>query len=150
MTVRGTLAIIGLVWVGGICSAVRAAQEPESMQTVWDGIYTEAQAKRGEALYTLNCASCHGPSLGGGEAASALTGPTFMANWSGVTMGDLFERIRVSMPQDQPGRLSGQQNADVLAYVLSVNKFPAGKMELARQADMLRQIKFEAQKPGSH
>lgn len=150
MKVKATLAIVTLVWVGTLCSAVRAAQDPEGMQTVWDGIYTDAQAKRGESLYSLNCASCHGPSLGGGESASALTGPTFMANWSGVTIGDLFERIRVSMPQDAPGRLSGQQNADVLAYMLSVNKFPAGQMELARQADMLRQIKFEAQKPGSH
>lgn len=150
MKVKAALAIISLVWAGAMFTAVRAAQEPEGMQTVWDGIYTEEQAKRGEALYSLNCASCHGPTLGGGESASALTGPTFMANWSGVTIGDMFERIRVSMPQDAPGRLSGQQNADVLAYVLSFNKFPPGKMELARQADMLRQIKFEAQKPGSH
>ena len=55
-----------------------------------------------------------------------------MANWSGLTVGDLFERIRLSMPEGRPGTLSRQQNADILAYMLSVNQFPAGKTELQR------------------
>ena len=70
-----------------------------------------------------------------------------MANWSGLTLGDLFERIRRTMPQDKPGRLSRQYKADILAYVLKVNKFPTGKTELEHQTEFLREIRFEATKP---
>jgi cytochrome c len=114
---------------------------------VWDGAYTEEQAKRGEALYRKNCAACHGSMLTGGETASALTGGAFMANWNGLPMDDLFERIRRSMPQDRPGKLSRQVNADILAYVLSFNKFPAGKTELPTQSEFLKQIRFESNRP---
>jgi hypothetical protein len=85
--------------------------------------------------------------MSGGEEAPPLTGSAFMANWSGLTVGDLFERIRVSMPEGRPGTLSRQQNADVLAYLLSVNQFPAGKTELQRDTDRLKQIRFLAEKP---
>ena len=70
-----------------------------------------------------------------------------MANWNGLTLGDLFERIRKTMPQNAPGKLSRQQNADLLAFLLSFNKFPAGKTELYRQAEMLKEIRFVAEKP---
>ena len=63
-------------------------------------------------------------------------------------MGDLFERIRISMPQNAPGSLSGQQNADILAFMLQQNKFPAGTTEMGIQGMMLKAIKFEAKKPG--
>jgi hypothetical protein len=85
--------------------------------------------------------------LGGGEEAPPLTGSAFMANWSGLTVGDLFERIRLSMPEGRPGTLSRQQNADILAYILNVNQFPAGKTELQRDTDRLKQIRFLAEKP---
>jgi mono/diheme cytochrome c family protein len=114
---------------------------------VWDGVYTEEQAKRGEAISGQECVRCHGQGLSGGEEAPPLAGAGFVANWNGLTMGDLFERIRVSMPTDAPGRLTRQQNADILAYMLSVNKFPAGKTELDRQSEVLKQIKFEATRP---
>lgn len=139
-------AILGLTAVGVIGAAVRA-QEPT--RSVWDGVYTEAQSKRGEALYRQNCASCHGVALEGIETAGPLTGARFTANWNGVTVGDLFDRVRVSMPHDRPGTLSRQQTADVLAYVFSFNRLPAGKTELARQSELLKQIKFEATKPAA-
>ena len=60
---------------------------------------------------------------------------------------DLFDRIRKTMPQGAPGRLTRQQNADVLAFLLSFNKFPAGKTELYRQSEMLKEIRFETKKP---
>jgi S-disulfanyl-L-cysteine oxidoreductase SoxD len=116
-------------------------------RSVWDGIYTEAQAKRGSTVYHQHCASCHGPLLEGGETAGPLVGPIFLSNWNGVSVGDMFERTRMSMPQDKPGTISRQNMADVLAFVFSQNKFPAGKTELARQSEMLKQIKFEAVKP---
>src|SRR6185295_1515773 len=104
--------------------AVVHAQPPT--KSIWDGSYTTAQAERGRGLYAEQCASCHGSELTGGEMAPPLSGGEFMAGWDGLTIGDLFERIRISMPQNAPGSLSGQQNADILAYVLSVSKFPAG------------------------
>jgi mono/diheme cytochrome c family protein len=114
--------------------------------SVWQGVFTEEQAKRGEPLYSKYCASCHGQQLTGGEDSPPLTGGAFVANWNGLTVGDLFERIRVSMPQDRPGRLTRQQNADILAYVLAVNQFPAGQTELPTETERLKQIRFEAVK----
>ena len=70
-----------------------------------------------------------------------------MAGWDGLTIGDLFERVRISMPQNAPGSLSGQQNADILAFMFSSNKFPAGQTELPKEAGILKQIKFEVKKP---
>src|SRR5262245_63503562 len=63
-------------------------------RTVWDGVYTEEQAKRGEGLYRQSCATCHGDALLGREMASPLTGPVFNSNWNGVMLGDLMERMR--------------------------------------------------------
>jgi cytochrome c len=121
------------------------AQPPT--KSIWDGIYTEEQSKRGQALYAQECASCHGGELTGGEMAPPLAGGEFMAGWDGLTIGDLFERVRISMPQNAPGSLSGQQNADILAFMFSANKFPAGAAEMPKEAGILKQIKFEVKKP---
>src|SRR5579862_844709 len=91
------------------------AQPPT--KSVWDGVYTDEQATRGKALYSEQCASCHGGELTGGEMAPPLAGGEFMAGWDGLTVGDLFERIRISMPQNAPGSLSGAQNADILSFI---------------------------------
>src|ERR1017187_1344058 len=119
----------------------------QTSKSVWDGVYTDEQAKRGETISKEECVRCHGQALSGGEEAPPLAGAGFVANWNGSTMGDLFERIRISMPPDAPGRLTRQENADILAYMLSLNKFPPGKTELDRQSDSLKQIKFVATKP---
>jgi S-disulfanyl-L-cysteine oxidoreductase SoxD len=140
-------ASISVLAIAAFVCALRAQEPPSSERSVWDGVYTEEQAKRGEALYEKQCSTCHGDKLAGRESAPPLTGGAFMANWNGLTLGDLFERIRRTMPQDAPGKLSRQQNADVLAYMLSFNKFPVGKTELYRQAEMLKEIRFEAAKP---
>ena len=121
------------------------AQPPT--KSIWDGVYTAEQADRGKGLYSENCASCHGGELTGGEMAPPLAGGEFMAGWDGLTIGDLFERIRISMPQNSPGSLSGQQNADILAFMFNANKFPAGTTELPKEAGILKQIKFEVKKP---
>jgi mono/diheme cytochrome c family protein len=125
------------------------AQEPAESRSVWDGVYTEEQAKRGEAVYKKECGACHGEMLTGGESAPPLTGGSFQANWNGLTLGDLFDRIRKTMPQSKPGSLTRQQGADVLAFMLNMNKFPAGKTELYRQSEMLKEIRFETKKPST-
>jgi len=130
-----------------ITRAAQQATSPSESRSVWDGVYTEEQAKRGESLYHKECASCHGDTMVGGGGASPLTGGAFLSNWNGLTLADLFDRIRKTMPQGTPGKLTKQQDADVLAYVLSFNKFPAGKTELSRQTEFLKSIRFEATKP---
>src|SRR5271170_6825101 len=120
----------------------------QTSRSVWDGVYTSDQAKRGGALYANACASCHGAALNGGESAPPLTGGEFFSNWNGLTVGDLFERIRVSMPADNPGKLTREQDADILAFMLSMNQFPEGKAELEHRTEVLKQIRFEATKPG--
>jgi S-disulfanyl-L-cysteine oxidoreductase SoxD len=131
-----------------LAALVASGQEaPAPSRSVWDGVYTEEQAKRGEEMYRKECASCHGDALVGGGGAAPLSGGTFLSNWNGLTVGDLFERIRKTMPQGALGKLTKQQDADVLAYLLSFNKFPAGKTELQKQVEFLKEIRFEATRP---
>ena len=117
-----------------------AAQSPAS---VWDGVYSDAQAARGAALYQTACASCHGDKLQGKGQTPALTGSDFVMNWNGMTVGDLFDKMQTSMPADKPGSLSREQNATLVAYLLNANNFPSGTTELANDAERLRQIRFE-------
>jgi S-disulfanyl-L-cysteine oxidoreductase SoxD len=119
----------------------------QTSRSVWDGVYTEEQAARGRLLYDQQCNSCHGADLSGGDEVPALYGDNFLANWNGLALSELFERIRSSMPADNPGKLNRQQNADILAYVLKFDMYPVGKVELPTQTDALRQIRFEASKP---
>jgi mono/diheme cytochrome c family protein len=112
-----------------------------------DGVYTGPQAGRGQASYKKSCASCHADSLmGSGAATPPLAGPDFTMNWVGQTVDDLFERIQTSMPADHPGTLSRPENADILAYILQVNKLPAGTRDLPSDAETLKRIRFEAPK----
>ena len=143
---RGALAA-GTALLAVTAVLARPAQEPEATRTVWDGVFSEAQSKRGQALYNERCASCHSDSLGGGESATALVGGSFEAGWNGLSVGDLFERTRISMPQDKPGSLSRQQVADVLAYIFDVNKFPKGEKELDKSLPVLKSIKLVMPKP---
>ena len=139
------IVAIPLVTLLGLRATVHAQPPTKS---VWEGVYTEEQAKRGGPMYSEFCASCHGPELMGGEMAPPLATGDFLSGWDGLTLGDLFERMRISMPQNAPGSLSGQQNADILAFMLSANKYPTGTAELSNQAMVLKTIKFEAKKPG--
>jgi cytochrome c len=130
-----------IVLVAGIASA---AQDP---RTVWSGIYTEAQAKRGEAVYMEMCANCHGAELEGLDMSPALAGATFSSNWNELTMGDLADRIRISMPADRPGTMTRAQIADVMAFMLKANEFPTGMSELPQEVPVLKQIRIVAEKP---
>ncbi len=142
-----TLALAGTMVIGALTAGNTVAAQGKSQ---WDGIYTEAQAKRGEGLYSQYCASCHGPDLAGGEMAPGLTGGEFTANWNDLSIGDLYERIRISMPQSAPGSLTRQQNSDILAYILRKMNNPVGPTELSTSTDELKAIKFLAAKPGGN
>jgi mono/diheme cytochrome c family protein len=129
--------------IGVFASA--SAQAPKS---VWDGAYTEEQAKRGAEAYMKNCSECHQAELAGDGFAPALAGSDFMNAWNGLTVGDLFDRIRVSMPPGKESSVSNAEKMDIVAHILAVNKFPAGTTELPPQLEAAKQIKFEATKPG--
>jgi mono/diheme cytochrome c family protein len=141
------LALAGLMAIAA--TAAFGALSAQDAKSQWDGVYTIDQAKRGEPLYAEKCASCHGPDLNGGEMAPGLTGGEFTANWNDLSLGDLFERMRISMPQNNPGSLSRQQTADILAFVLFKGNYPQGKAELPTQTEMLNMYKFLAMKPGA-
>ena len=130
--------------VAAVLIACVGAQE--ATRSVWDGVYTQEQADRGRPLYNEHCASCHADTLMGGEMSPPLVGGEFLSNWNGLTLGDLFERIRTTMPQNKPGKLTREVNADITAYILSVNKFPAGKTELPHSAEFLKDIRIDSEK----
>ena len=99
-------------------------------RTVWSGVYSKAQADRGAAAYAQHCASCHGDSLAGGDQAPPLAGGTFLANWNGQDAGALFNRIKTTMPLDNPNSLGAATVASIEAMILARNGFPAGQADL--------------------
>jgi cytochrome c len=128
-------------------------------RSTWFGVYSSDQAARGRVLYDRYCASCHLPDLDGRPSGAglfippdryvvprpspALDGYEFQANWTSLTLWNLFERIRISMPQDAPGSLTRQQNVDIVAYILERNAYPAGSFELPPSKDVLDWITVE-------
>ena len=135
------LVIMSAVWVASTALVLGQDAKPAS-RTVWDKIYTEAQAKRGETAYFDNCSACHGEDLTGGGNAPSLTGEDFAFSWGDQTLGDLFERIRTLMPSDRPNSLSPDVYRDIVSFILKTNKFPAGDAELGTDVDTLKQIKI--------
>jgi mono/diheme cytochrome c family protein len=119
----------------------------QTSKSVWDGVFSAEQARRGQERYAAQCAVCHGDTLAGGESAPPLAGGEFLSNWNGLTVGDLFDRTRATMPQSKPGSLSREANAEIIAFILNSNQFPAGKTDMPQASEVLREIKVEAVKP---
>ena len=116
----------------------------ETTSTVLDGVFSAAQARRGSRTYSQNCESCHGPDLRGGEMAPSVAGSDFIVFWVDVPVGALFERIKVSMPEDAPGRLSDEEYTDVVAFLLEANDYPAGEAELPVDQTALDEVMIVA------
>ncbi len=119
----------------------------EIYKSAWAGIYTDGQAVRGESFYRARCATCHGMSLEGSEDAPPLAGRDFVFDWNCANIADLFEKIQFTMPANRPGALDEQQVAEVLSYILKVNRFPAGTNALSQNVDDLRGLMFLAVNP---
>ena len=151
MRSRTLCVVVAIVMLVAIVRTTEGqeGQNAPAMRTVWNGVYTAAQAERGAAVYTQDCANCHGGGLEGADMSPALAGAAFMASWNDLTLGDLFERIRISMPADRPGTLTRQQMADVIAHLLRANRFPAGSIELPTETPALRALKFVTVQPTS-
>jgi mono/diheme cytochrome c family protein len=140
----GIFVIIGAAAMTASYATVRAAQE--AGKTTWDGVYSDAQATKGEAIYNDKCAKCHGVDGTGGDAPE-LQGGGFAADWDGLTVTQLFDRTRQSMPQDNPGSLSRDETASIIAYLFRKNGFPAGDTDMSSAGEVMGQIKYVAVKP---
>jgi mono/diheme cytochrome c family protein len=138
---RTRLAIASLAFVQAL--VLVSAQGTSTL----DGIYSEAQARRGEKIYADSCASCHGDDLSGGGQAPALAGKDFNVDWTDLTIGDLFDRTHGTMPADKPGTLTAAQTVDVIAYLLNKGSFPVGAADLPADPAALKAIKFVSPKP---
>jgi mono/diheme cytochrome c family protein len=125
----------------GSLSPAAHAQQP---RTANDGVYTDAQATRGQALYKERCAVCHGATLGGG-LAPPLAGSVFIAAWGAQPLSELASKIRNTMPANDPGKLTPAQSADLVAHILQTGKFPAGRAELASDEAALKSIVLPGQ-----
>jgi S-disulfanyl-L-cysteine oxidoreductase SoxD len=139
----GIFVIVGAAAMAASYATVRAAQD--AGKTTWDGIYSEAQAAKGEAIYNDKCMKCHGADGTGGDAPD-LVGGGFAADWDGLTVAQLFDRTRSSMPQDNPQSLSRDDTAAILAYLFKKNGFPAGPADMSSAGEMVGQIKYVAVK----
>lgn len=118
----------------------------QGSRNVWDGVYSDAQATRGKTLYITHCAACHNEGLQGGDLAPALKGEDFLLRWNDKPMFELVDRVSTTMPQDAPGTLKPQENADITAYMLQANKMAAGAADLPSDADALKAITITAAK----
>ena len=122
--------------------SVRAAPQTPR-KTVWDGVYTADQAARGQALYKTHCGYCHRDDLigGGSEAgAPALKGPIFTIRWRDQPLADMFVTIGTTMPKNRPDSVMPNVVADIVAFILKANEFPAGQSELPPNLDTLKGI----------
>ena len=135
----------------GVASSVRQSGPAAASRSVWDGVYTLGQAKRGESVYETLCSSCHGSDLqGDGADAAPLAGTRFMRKWNGRPLKVLFTVAKETMPQDAPGTLSKEACADLLAYILRANGFPDGTMQLGSDQEELGRIVLDESVPSQH
>jgi quinoprotein glucose dehydrogenase len=139
-----------IVVVGASCLIpVLAATAPShgaDAKSVWQGVYTKAQAERGRAGYFAACASCHGTQLQGDTDAPDLAGNAFLRRWIDRSVGALFTFTESQMPVGRPRSLGAAGYADVIAHILAANGFPEGQQELPANSSVLDKIMIDGQK----
>jgi len=145
----GTLGLILTVTVVAIDDGDNSvlAATLQSGTSIWDGVYTEEQAARGQKAYVRDCAQCHLEDLLGDGIATALIGDPFTFRWSDLSVGDMFVVIRTTMPEGAAGSLSRRRYLDIISYLLQANEFPAGDTALPRRASALEQIIIQIEPP---
>jgi mono/diheme cytochrome c family protein len=151
------MVVCAVLWGFCACCAVTSsvawqppppgAADGSSNSTIWDGGFSAPQAKRGELSPNKNCTKCHGAGLTGDQDGPGLVGADVLAAWSSLTLGDLFDRVKTTMPADAPRSLGLQETADILAYMLSLNECPPGEKDLPPDMTVLSQIRITRQ-PG--
>ncbi len=127
------------------CTLLRAV-DGQSTRTVWDGVYTEAQAERGRSSYQQACVSCHRDDLRGDNTAPSIVGESFLFLWGDMEVGELSARIQKVMPPERPGSLPAQDYTDIVAFILQKNGFPAGSTDLPTESGAAK-ILITAKRP---
>lgn len=137
------LVFIGSLVVFAGVGAEQAVSGQAASKTVWDGVFTAAQAERGRGFYLANCSECHGAALEGGEKQS-LKGDRFWSDWQESTVDYMLGRISKNMPFSEDGSLAGTLGiptyVDIVAHILNTNGFPAGSTELTAASSVGIQI----------
>jgi ankyrin repeat protein len=119
-----------------------AAQDAAGGKTIWDGVFTEEQAERGQKVYVVSCAPCHKTDLLGDSGTPALAGADFFSRFNGSSVDDLVKTIRASMPQDAPDSLGTPAYVDLTGYLLKANGGSAGATELSQDSAVLKTIRI--------
>ena len=132
------------------CVSTGAGAQAVKPVSVWSGVYTAAQNKRGEELHAAVCVMCHGPRLNGAgqpemPPSPAIARETFLRKWTGGNVAALFVYVRYKMPPDSPGTLTDQQSIDAIAHMFAVSGMPAGEKELPPDPKALTSIVIDAQ-----
>jgi mono/diheme cytochrome c family protein len=134
---------LGLIAASLSYIAVRA----QAVANSGDGVYTADEAQRGGTAYQKQCASCHGSELDGVGPYPPLSEAEFLSKYQDQPILVLFDKIHTTMPADHPGSLTRPETADVLSFILSFNKFPAGKTELPSDEESLKKIQLQKPAP---
>jgi mono/diheme cytochrome c family protein len=137
----GRTLLAAALAMGGVATAV--SLRGQATTTVWSGVYTAEQGKRGETVFKDNCSACHADDLTGADGP-ALKGELFTLLWEGRSLARLFERVRRMPPRKAP--LEIEDSRDALAFILQANGYPAGERELSTDAAALEEIAI-ARKP---
>src|ERR1700722_16387317 len=135
------LTLTSIAWLV-FASRLPSAQGAASASTVWDGVFTEAQASRGEAAYGRSCTACHKEDLLGAGTAPALAGEAFFRRWNESTVDDVVQTMKSSMPQEAPSSLEAQVYVDIVTYLLKASGSPPGSGELKADRDLLKLVRI--------
>ena len=148
----GIVSLTGLVAALALATPVAMAQEggAKAGVSIWSGVYTAVQSKRGEELYSGACAQCHGLRLNGAAAPDQPPSPAiaragFLRKWAGKPVAELFVYVRTKMPPDNPGTLTDQQAIDAIAHMFAVSNIPPGDTELPPDPKALADLMIEAE-----
>jgi quinoprotein glucose dehydrogenase len=142
-------AVMAAGWIGQAAAAKVLTGGPGDQRTVWDGVFTEEQARRGKSRYESACGYCHMDDLSGGggdepgASPPALVGPTFLASWRNASLAELAGTIAATMPFERP-KLEVQEYIDIVSYLLQANGMPAGPADLPTDAKQLKEISIVA------
>jgi len=146
-----SLETVKMKTCGALCVVVLAAALARAAQdaagpSIWSGVFTTAQAKRGDDAYQASCSACHGSNLHATDAEAVdLTGPAFRTKWNGKTLEERFETIRDTMPLGNGKSLGDKTYMDIVAFILQSNEFPPGSQELVPET--AAKIVVTVQKP---
>ena len=142
---------LGRVTTEDVTAILERLETDAPIASVWDGVFTEAQAARGRAIYSGACALCHGRRLNGApddpdmRSTPPLARARFLRVWEGRSLAALYEYTRATMPEDNPSSLTEQEYVDIVAYMLSVGGMSTGDDELQTDAQSLARVIFGPQ-----